>query len=236
MGIRKRRQNLKKILEQYVEEDLKLYEKYEKMPPHTFSDEYRQNMENLVKQSVRQRKHAFVYRLAMVGVCVIMALLIVNQASAYVFGMTLWDKLTEPAPKEMVTTVYQGKEDSRTRKGGDKAAEKERVHDIPTEIPEGYELVSEKNNNNGISAQWQLGDNGSLIFNSFGINQDVHISENEDWEIEEAVALAGYQGEFYVRSEYSCLYWDDEEYHNSLIASNMSKEQLFVMAESLYQK
>ena len=233
---KQREENLKKILEQYAEQELKLYDKYDKMPPHKFSDEYREKMRLLVEQSVQRKRPTFVYRLTSVCACIIVALLIVNQASAYVFGMSLWDKLMEPAPQEMVTTIYQGKESGRNKKGGGETAGKERVHDIPTEVPEGYELVNEGNGNDGIFVRWQFGDKSQVSFSSIEINQDVHIYENREWETEEMVVIAGYQGRFYVNKTHSYLYWEDEKYRNSIQAINVLKEQLLAVAESLYKE
>ena len=235
MHIRTRKQNLKKILEEYSEQELKIYEKYEEMPPHSFSSEYRRKMQELQEQPMQRKKYTFVYRLATVCVCVIVALLIANQTSAYFFGVTLWDKFMESAPVEMVTTIYQEKENGRNKKGRATAG-KERVHDIPTEVPEGYELVSQKNGKERIYAKWQSGDNSQLIFSSYGIDEELHIYENEKWEIEETVAIAGYQGKFYANSGKAYLLWDDKKYYNNIASVNMSKEQLLAMAESLYQK
>ena len=202
MGINARKQNLKKMLEQYSVQDVKSYVKYEKMPLHSFSSAYREKMENMVKQPVQWKKYTFVYRIAMGCICVIVALLIVNQASAYVFGVTLWDKLMEPAPQEMVTTVYQEKEGGRNKKGGGKTAGKERVHDIPTEIPEGYELVSQMVDDGGyIVVKWQSSKNSQLVFTSSGINQDLYMYENREWNTGKTVTIAGYQGKFYIKQK-----------------------------------
>ena len=205
------------------------------MPPHSFSSEYERKMRELVEQPPQTRKYTFVYRLATGCVCAIVALLIVNQASAYFFGITLWDKFMESAPVEMVATIYQEKGNSRNKKGGTTAG-KERVHDIPTEIPEGYELVRQEDNKRGICAKWESGDNVQLAFSSYGIDEELHIYENGEWEIEETVVIAGYQGKFYANLGNIYLLWDDERYHNDIFAISTSKEQLLTMAESLYQK
>ena len=233
-----RKQNLIELLKQYSAWELKIYEKYDEKPSYSFSEEYRKKMLNLKEQSIHQKNHTFVYQLAMACACIIMALLIVNQASAYVFGMTLWDKLMEPAPEEMVTTVYQGNDNNRNRKGSGEAAGKERVHDIPTEIPEGYELVEEENTKKIISMKWQSVDNSELNFSSYEIKQDIHMYDNGEWETEEAVVVAGYTGRFYAKSANSYLYWDDDKYRNSIISTaiDISKSELLTIAEGLYKK
>ena len=233
MGINARKQNLKKMLEEYSAQKVQLYEKYEEMPTHSFSDDYREKMRNLVEQPVQKTKHTFVYRFAMICVCVIVTLLIVNQASAYVFVMSLWDKLMESAPKEMVTTIYQG--NGKNKKGGGETTGKERVRDIPTEIPEEYELVSERNNERDILAKWQSNSN-QLIFTAYDIRRDVRMYENSEWETENVVEVMGNKGTLYTRTTCLYLFWDDEKYHNNIAADNISRERLLAMAESLYKK
>ena len=234
MGINARKQNLKKMLEEYSAQKVQLYEKYEEMPTHSFSDDYREKMRNLVEQPVQKTKHTFVYRFAMICVCVIVTLLIVNQASAYVFGMTLWDKLMESAPQEMITTIYQG--NGRNKKGSGETTGKERVHDIPTEIPEGYELVSETNNERDIFAKWQSDNSRQLIFTAYDIRRDVRMYENGEWETESVVEVMGNKGKLYTQTTHIYLFWDDEKYHNNIIADNIPREQLLAVAESLYEE
>lgn len=50
MSFSEKRKNLKAILEMYCEQEMKVYEKYDKMPPHRFSKEYREKMDNLMKK------------------------------------------------------------------------------------------------------------------------------------------------------------------------------------------
>lgn len=229
-----KKQNLREMLKQYSEQELNPYEEYDEMPAHSFSREYREKMSKMEgRRPVHRTGCTFAYRLAMACVCVIVALMIVNQASAYVFGITLWGKLMESAPEEMVTTIYQEKEGSRNKKGSGK---NERLHDIPTEIPEGYELVNEKIDKENIVAIWQSSDNSQFSFLSYGINQNLHMYDNGEWETEETVAVAGYQGKIYARLTRSYLLWDDEKYHNNILSTNMSKEQVLAIAESLYKE
>ena len=235
MAINRKKQNIKKLLKQYSSQNFKQYEEYLKMPVHSFSDEYEKGMKTLRQRPIPTRpKHTFAYRMAMTFACVIVALLIVNQGSAYFFGITLWDRFMEPAPEEMVTTIYQEKENGRNKKGGEKTARKERVHDIPTEIPEGYELVFEENARQRITVDWKSDNGNQLCFSSIGINQNVHMYDNGEWETEETITVAGYQGKIYAKSTCFYLYWDDAQYRNTIESINISKEQLFTMAESLY--
>ena len=55
MFMHTRKQALKRILQEYVDEELKYYDKYDNLPPHNFSEEYRRKMDELVKQPMKKQ-------------------------------------------------------------------------------------------------------------------------------------------------------------------------------------
>ncbi len=227
----------KEILSDYVNEEMdKLVP--ERMPgfDHKYSWWYKSKLQKILRSEKSFGSHLKVgYMARRVAIFAVLAMSVftAGKVSANVFGVNTWKSVVEFfADNEVNHKVY-------TELNSDTPTEiKSVVRDIPSYVPEGYELESVEDGKNKLEATWQDKCTSNMIsYSKNKIIPDRVIIEDAAYDSVTEVSIEGYLGYCYKADDRVWVQWDDMTYSHRIAISDVtvSNDVLLNMADSLYE-
>lgn len=174
-----------------------------------------------------------VRRVAVAGV-VVLSLAAANQVSAQVFGVNPWETVVKSLGDAYEIHFVRPSETGNAREMNGELDE--RTHLVPSLVPEGYKRTESRLAEGKDSwSEWEKGEECIYYVGNF-IAENMNVVINAEYKEKERVVVAGYAAEYLVYEDRISLVWNDCRYQNVLYATDIGKEELIRIAESMYEK
>ena len=231
----------KELINEYVEAEMELLPKNEELPAHLpYSRKFDKKMKKITRTAEYFGGSIKLYnaftRVAAV-VFIIFSLMIVNQASAALFGFNPWNEIIGeyfPDVKMLQKTYVKNKDGQKNLK--------KPISDFPTYVPDGYNEKYRDIGRTGLGAEWEKTlEGGSTLGIAYGrdnLDEDTVFVEDDEYDSLKNTEVAGYAAKIIFEPEQVRIQWIDENYYYCIWTSDVKDGESTVkaMADSIYEK
>ncbi len=234
-------EEIKKLVCDYVCAEMELIPDMDEIPEHPpYSKRFNKKMKHILRAGEwfggRYRLYTVLYRAAAIAL-IFLSLAAANQVSAAVFGIDPWKALNElfDPTVNMVQHIYH--KDANAPKGRAKP-----ISDVPTYVPEGYEVEEEKIDDDFIEASWDDVNKEDIkygiLYYRKRMNDGISIKENAEYDSVSDVIVCGYDAKIYAMKDENWIVWYDDDYRYNILTYGVENatDVIMRMAESVYEK
>lgn len=236
-------EEIKKLVCDYVCAEMELIPDMDEIPEHPpYSKRFNKKMKHILRAGEwfggRYRLYTVLYRAAAIAL-IFLSLAAANQVSAAVFGIDPWKALNElfDPTVNMVQHIYH--KDANAPKGRAKP-----ISDVPTYIPEGYEIDEQSIDDKDITIYWddidEENDHYGMIYGRTLMSDGISIATDAEYDSREKISVCGYEADIYTKSKADEMWiiWFDDKYGYEIYSCGVedARSVLIRMAKSIYEK